>query len=348
MVQKVQFMGKRIVGLALCLLFIGVFAVYASGAKEGAAKPEEVKPVLCKIAHSGTEKIPRHLAFVKFKELVEEKSGGRIKVEIYPQGQLGTEAEITEQVKMGTIQATVGGSFEAVAPELLIYTMPFLFSKIDGLHKVTRGPIGEKIAKAAEKNGFIILATGDSGGFRNLTNNVRPITKPADMKGLKMRTPPIETIIKAMEALGANPVSIPYVEVYMALKTGVADGEENPYINIANMKFHEVQKYMTVVNYQWHPAPFAFSLKWYNSLSADLQKIVKDAAKEVMVYNDELSDKQTGEAYDAIKGSMEVNTLTDEQRQPFIDALQPVYDYYIKKGLFKQEDLDEIRHVAGS
>jgi C4-dicarboxylate-binding protein DctP len=348
MTHKAQFMGKRIAGLALCLLFIGVLAAYGSGAKEGAAKPEEVKPVLCKIAHSGTEKIPRHLAFVKFKELVEAKSNGRIKVEIYPQGQLGTEAQITEQVKLGTIQATITGSFEQIAPELLIYTMPFLFSKIEGLHKVTRGSIGDKIAKAAEKNGFAVLATGDSGGFRNLTNNVRPITRPADMKGLKMRTPPIETIIKTMEALGANPVSIPYVEVYMALKTGVADGEENPYINILNMKFHEVQKYMTVVNYQWHPAPFTFSLKWYNSLSADLQKIVQDAAKEVMVYNDELSNKQTDEAYDAIKGSLAVNILTEEQRKLFIDAVKPVYDYYINKGLFKQEDLEEIRRVAGS
>ncbi len=338
---------KRILTAALCLMFLASLLVYGSGGKEEAAE-KSAEPVVCKIAHSGTEKIPRHLAFVRFKSLVEERSNGSITVEIYPQGQLGTEAQLTEQVKLGSIQATITGSFEQIAPELLIYTMPFLFSKIEGLHKVTRGPIGEKIAKNAEKNGFKILATGDAGGFRNVTNNVRPVTKPADMKGLKMRTPPIETIIKTMEAIGANPVSIPYVEVYMALKTGVADGQENPYINIVNMKFHEVQKYMTVVNYQWHPAPFTFSKKWYDSLSAEHQKIVKEAAREVMVYNDELVGEQTEEAYDAIKDDLEINVLTDDQRELFVDAVQPVYDYYIDKGLFTMEDLEEIRRTAGS
>jgi len=124
--------------------------------------------------------------------------------------------------------------------------------------------VGERIAQTAEANGLKILATGDGGGLRNITNNVRPITSPDDLKGLKMRTPPITSIIKIMEALGANPVSIPYAETYMALKTGVADGQENPFINIATMKFHEVQKYMTVVNYQFHPETFPVSLTWFN------------------------------------------------------------------------------------
>ena len=335
---------KKLLFLVCCIALIGGVSLWAGG--QGGE--ESTEPIVCKIAHSGTEKIPRHIGFLRFKEIVEEKTDGAIKVEIYPNGQLGTEAQITEQVKLGTIQATITGSFEQIAPELLIYTMPFLFSEIDGLHEVTRGPIGEKIAANAEKNGYVILATGDAGLFRHFSNNVRPITKPADMKGLKMRTPPIETIIKTMEALGANPVSIPYIEVYMALKTGVADGQENPYINIANMKFHEVQKYLTVVSYQWHPAPFTFSLKWYNSLSPKFQRIVKAAAEEAMVVNDDYNQQAADEAYNTIKDSVQINVLTDEQRQLFIDACAPVYDYYIKQGLFTEEDLEDIRKAAKS
>jgi C4-dicarboxylate-binding protein DctP len=339
--------GTRTAVIAVCVLCLATSLAFAGGGGEAAAGAP-AGPIVCRIAHSGTEKIPRHIGFLKFKEIVEEKTKGAIKVEIYPQSQLGTEAQITEQVQLGTVQATITGSFEQITPKLLIYTMPFLFDKIDGLYKVTRGRIGEEIVKGAEKNNFIVLATGDAGGFRHISNNVRPITKPADMKGLKIRTPPIESIIKTMEALGASPVSIAYGEVYLALKTGVADGQENPLVNIANMKFHEVQKYLTVISYQWHPAPFTFSLKWYNALSREHQKIVKDAAEEAMIVNDSLIQSSDEESFNLIKSQMQVNVLTQEQRKLFIDAAKPVYDYYINKGLFTMEELKQIRKVAGS
>jgi len=335
---------KKVFLLALCFFLAGAIIAIAGAQKEA---EEAAKPIAVKIAYAQPPETPRHKSLLKFKEMLEQRSNGAFVVELYHSGQLGTEAEMTDQVKLGTIQACRSGSFEKVEPKLLIYTMPFLFKEIKGIQKITRGPIGEKIVKDAEKNGVIVLATGDAGPFRHFTNNVRPIKTPDDMVGLKMRTPPIDSIIKIMEAIGANPVSIAYAEVYMALKTGVADGEENPFINIEAMKFHEVQKYCTVVNYQYHPEPFFFNPDWYHSLSPEHQKIVKEVAKETMIINDNLMEEATQRAYNLIKDSMEFYVLSNAERQVFIDKTKSVPDYYIKKGLFTREELEEIRRIAG-
>lgn len=302
--------------------------------------------ITMKIGHSHSVKAPRHKAVLRFKELVEERTDGKIEVKVYPSNQLGTEAEMLEAVKMGTIQATMGGQFEAASPKLLIYTMPFLFKDVESVYQVIRGPIGEQIATSAEKNGIKILATGVSGGLRNFTNNVRPIETPEDMKGLKMRTPPIDSIIKTMEAIGANPVSVPFSELYMGLKNGVADGQENPYLYIKDKKLYEVQKYLTVVNYQFHPSPIYASLDWYNSLSPKLQMVVENCAEEAMLYCDKLNLAANQEAFEFAKERMEVNQLTPENRQLFIDKAQAVYDYYIDEGYFTMEEINEVREAA--
>jgi C4-dicarboxylate-binding protein DctP len=299
-----------------------------------------------KIGHSFPQDTSRHISLLKFKELVEERSDGAILVELYPSGQLGKEMEMMEAVKMGSIEGLRCGPLEDAAPELLIYTMPFLFSNMDAVHRVTRSEMTDRIVKNTEKNGIKVLAVGDSGEFRHFTNNVRPITTPADLKGLKMRTPPMESIVKIMEALGGNPVSIPFSETYMALKTGVADGEENPFTNIDKMKFYEVQKYLSVVNYQYHAEMLYVPLEWFNALDKKLQDILIESAKEHMILNDELLKDESMASYDVLKANMKVNTLTPAQRQVFIDQVQPVYDYYIAKGIFSQADIDQIRKIA--
>jgi C4-dicarboxylate-binding protein DctP len=204
----------------------------------------------------------------------------------------------------------------------------------------------DKIVANTEKNGLKVLAVGDSGEFRQFTNNTRPITKPSDMKGLKMRTPPMESIVKIFEALGGNPVSIPFSETYMALKTGVADGEENPYTNIDKMKFYEVQKYLSIVNYQYHSEMLYVPLDWFNALDAATQDILIECAKAHMLLNDELLKEESLASLEVLKANMEVNTITEAQRAVFIEKVQPVYDYYIKKGLFTAEDIVEMRKIA--
>jgi C4-dicarboxylate-binding protein DctP len=318
----------------------------AIGLAAAAVPAADAAPITMKIGHAQPVGTPRHDSLLAFKQMVETESKGAIKVDIFAAGQLGSEASMVDMVKMGTLQATRGGAFERVAPELLIYTMPFLFETVAGAQKVTNGPIGDRIAKFAEKNGIVILATGNAGGLRQITNNKHPITSPKDMEGLKIRAPGIESIIRSLEAFGASAVSIPYGDTYMALKTGVADGEENPFVNIEAMKFNEVQKYLTVINYQYHPDPLCVSAKWYASLPVDQQQILKKAAVESMKINDRLTDEAEVKAFDKIKATMEVVVLTPDQRQAFKDKAKAVDDYFVKKGLFSKADIDDLRAAA--
>jgi len=180
-----------------------------------------------KIGHVMSVDSIRQKALLDFKKYVEEKSNGQIKVEIYPGSQLGNEADMIEAMKMGTLEGFVGGVFDSQTPKLNLILMPFFFENQEDLMKVAHSEIGTMIMKSAEAYGIKMLAFGD-GGSREFTNNVRPIRTPADMKGLKIRAPAIESIIQTLNALGANVVSIPLGDAYMALKTGVADGQENP------------------------------------------------------------------------------------------------------------------------
>lgn len=302
--------------------------------------------VTMKIGHSMPQDTSRHKALVTFKEYVEKESNGDIEVVIYPSGQLGKEAEMLESLKMGEIEGYIGGVYQAQTPMLNLYMMPFLYPDQGALMAVAKSPMGQKIADSAEANSIKILATGDAGS-RNYTNNVRPIKTPKDLEGLKMRTPPLDAIILSMEAVGGNPVSIAYAETYMALKTGVADGQENPFMNIATMKFHEVQKFMTVVHYMFNPETFCVNLEWYNDLDPKYQKIVSDGA---WVFTKEQNDirANTSDMYlNIIKdGGVEVYYPTPEEYKQFADKCKPVYQKYIDKGDFTKADLDEVRKIV--
>ncbi|MBN2558209.1 MAG: TRAP transporter substrate-binding protein, partial [Clostridia bacterium] len=269
-------------------------------------------------------------------------------VQIFPSAQLGTEQEMIEAVKLGTLQGARAGMFDLVTNQLSIYMMPFLFDSVESFQQITRGPIGKEIAATANAVGIEIIATGDAGGFRQITNNIRPIKTPADMVGLKIRAPGVATILASMEAFGANAVSIPYTETYQALKTGVADGQENPFVNINDMKFYEVQKYLTVVDYQVHPDPFYINKEWLDGLSSKLQKAVRDAADEMVIYSDQLMGEGNLNAFNNIKASgVEIYTPTAAERQLFIDAAQTVYDKFINEGIIDEALFNKVLQALG-
>lgn len=334
---------KRALVLVLCIA-VAMTTLFGAGQKDAA----ESKVYTLKLGHASTTESTRHKALLVMKEYVEKESQGRLKIEIYPAETLGNESAMIEAMKLGTLEMFVGGVFDSQTPMLNLYLMPFFFPTQADLMKVSRSALGDRIRQSAEKDGIKILAVGD-GGSRHFTNNVRPIKSPADMKGLKLRTPPIESIIEAMKALGANPVSIPYGDTYMALKTNVADGQENPLANIGDMKFFEVQKYMTLIDYQFHPEPIDIGLGVWNSLPQDLQKIVQDGA---WIYTDEqnrLRRELNDYYYNMIvAGGIQVYNPTKGEIEQFVNACKPVYDHFVKKGIFTQADLDEARRlVAG-
>ncbi len=299
-----------------------------------------------KVGHEFTTESPRHKALEVFEKYLEEQSQGRISVELFPAGVLGKEAEMLESVKMGNIEAYVGGPFDPQTEKLNLILMPFFFENQDALMRVAKSDVGTAIRKDAEKNNLKLLCIGD-GGSRQISNNVREIKTPQDMKGLKIRTPGMESIIKCMETLGANTVSIPYADVYMALKTGVADGQENPLANIGDMKFYEVQKYMTYIDYQFHPEVMNMNLQFFNALPADLQKIVEDGAWIFAEEQNRLRSAMNDQYYKMIEESgVKIYTLSSEEKQVFMDACAPVYDHFINKGTFTREELEAVRAVA--
>ena len=176
--------------------------------------------------------------------------------------------------------------------------------------------------------------------MRNITNSVRPIRTVGDIKGLKLRTPPIDVTIRAFQALGSNPQQVPYTDTYMALKTGVVDGQENPFSNAVDMKFYEAQKYLSILNWQVHPDPFYVNPDWYKNLPADLQQIFDMVAVQTMAYSDEIWLASENGYLNELRKHLEVNTLTPENRKGFVEAVKSVWDYYVTAGTFTRAEID--------
>ena len=333
-------MRKILVLMCSLLLVVGLAA--ACPGQSAAADQTYV----FKYSNSQTDTHPRTRSMFFFKDLVEEASGGRLKVELYTAGVMGKEAEVLDMVKTGALQGCRGGLFERANKMYLLYTLPFFFDNTDQVLKLMRGDFGAEVNKGAMANGFYIPACGVAGGFRNITNNVRPIKAPTDLKGLKMRTPPIDMTIKTFETLGANPQMVAYTETYMALKSGVVDGQENPFSNTTDMKFYEAQKYLSVVNWQIHPDPLYVNPDWYKSLPDDLKHIFDASAKAAMVYSDAIWLASENQYLSFLKTKLETNELSPEDTAKFAEAAKPVWQKYVDDGFFTWDAINKAQAMA--
>ncbi|MCK5347193.1 MAG: TRAP transporter substrate-binding protein, partial [Candidatus Heimdallarchaeota archaeon] len=211
-------------------------------------------------SNSQPETHPRSLSMSFFKKEVEKRTNGRIKVENYFSAVLGTEFEVLDMVATGALQGTRSGGFTNVNKKYNIFLLPFLVKDWDQALKLLKSDFTRKINEESKANGFHVPACGISQGFRAHTNNVRPIETPDDLKGLKMRVPRQEVYVMNARVLGMNPQELPYSEVYMALKMGVVDGQDNAVSNIWDYKVYEVQKYLSITNYATGPDPFMVNL----------------------------------------------------------------------------------------
>jgi C4-dicarboxylate-binding protein DctP len=304
------------------------------------------KTFIFKYANTQSENHPRTKSMVFFKNTLEKATQGKIKVELYFSGVLGKEAEVMDMVKMGNVQACRGGLFERANKKYLMYTLPFLFEDADKVVAVMRSDLGQKINKGAMANGFYIPATGVAGGMRNLTCSKRAVNTVDDLKGLKMRTPPIDVTIRTFKALGANPQQVAYTETYMALKTKVVDGQENPFSNVVDMKFYEAQKFLSVLNWQVHPDPFYVNPAWYNGLPDDLKAIFDAVAEATMIYSDTIWLNSEQGYYNILKDKLEVNHCDPKYRKGFVDSVKGVWQYYIDKGYFTWDEINQALAIA--
>lgn len=277
---------------------------------------------------------PSGAAAVVFKNLVESGTNGTVKVQIFPSGQLGKDAEVVQQVKSGIIQLGVHsvGAVGSVYPMISVLDVPFAFPNHAVAYDVLDGPFGQKLgADITAKTSLKVLGFSDSGGFFQLTNSKRPIKTLEDMKGLKIRTMGLDTHKKLISSLGGQPVSIAWSEVYTSLQTGVADGQMNPVPIIEFAKLYEVQKYLTISNHLFAPHVWLMNADFYNSLTDSERTVVESAAKTAIVVSRGIANsiEASDRGLPFLSSKMEVYTLPESEKERFRAASLPV----IKKHL---------------
>jgi TRAP-type transport system periplasmic protein len=262
-------------GLGISILVLAVAVTFLFTGPQGWAQQYTIK-----LSHGQppVEEENIHQAVNLFKKFAEQRSGGRIKVEIYPANQLGKEREQFEGLQQGTIEMCMiaEGPIAGFFPEVRVLGIPYLFSNEAVAHKALDSAFGSALFEEMRKKTRVRALGIGENGFRNFTNRVRPIKSPDDMKGLKIRTMENPAHMAMVRALGASPTPIAWGEVYMALQQGVVDGQENPVSVIEVAKFYEVQKYLTLDGHVYSILPILISDKFYNSLPADLRSIVRD------------------------------------------------------------------------
>ena len=322
-----------IVGLVVASLLAGCGgASKPAQQQQPAQQPAQKAPeqIVIKVAYVVPETQSSHIAAVDFKKYVEEKSGGRIKVELYPNGQLGSDRQAIEAVSLGTIQMTIPAVavLSGFEKSFMVLDLPFLFKDRQAAYKALDGELGRKLAEKLPAIGLKSLAFAENG-FRNITNNRGPITEPKDLKGLKIRTMENPVHMETFRQLGANPTPMAFGELYTALQQKTVDAQENPVSLIYTTKFYEVQKYCTLSGHVYAATALLINNDFFNKLPADLQKILQDAA---ILYRDnqrKLALQQDTEWVAKLKeAGMKVNELTPEQKQKFIEATKPVYEKF--------------------
>ncbi len=291
----------------------------------------DLPEVTWKISHTLNPKSVYNQAAEKFKAYVEEKSGGKFKIEIHHSGVLGWEREVLEAMQLGTIEATIPslGPFAVFVPSYNVFNLPFTFKGPEHMLAVYDSPVMNKLIEAAESKGFIV-ATHFLPTFRYPLYKGHPIKKPADFKGLKFRTMGVPAHIDTYKALGANVTSMAFKEVYGALQMGTIDGVENYYNNLYTMKFPEQTKYVSNLPILNNAAAFVFSKIAFDKLPAEYQKIALEGAKVGAKHANSIALEEEDKALKAMKDSG-IEMVFIEDFTPFIELTEPVSKKYLKK-----------------
>ncbi len=251
---------------------------------------DEIRERTLRFAFQNVKEHPQGQGAQKFADLLSEKSGGKIKVRLFPGGTLGGDVQTVSALQGGTLDITVlnSGILAAQAPDYAMLDFPFLFNNVEEAHAVIDGPVGQKLAAQLDSKGLVGLGYWDLG-FRNLTNSKHPVTKLEDMQGLKIRVIQSPIYLETFSALGANPVPMAFPEVYTGLEQHTIDGQENPFTVIEGNKFYEVQKYLSVTGHIFNPQSLIISQKTWNRLNDDEKAMIRAAAAEAQTFQREVT-----------------------------------------------------------
>lgn len=333
---------KKVVSILLALVMVFALAACgnsnatsstaasAPGQQESASVTPADKNVTLKMHHAGTDGDAYYQGAEKFAELANQYSDGTITIEIYPNSELASSANAVQGVQMGTIDIALESSMTEAnfVDEMNVLNLPFLFTNYDKVWAVLDGEVGEILSQAAENAGFKLLYFWDNG-FRNMSNNVRPVNSVADLSGLKIRVPENEVYIATWEALGAIPTPMAWSEVFSSLQLGTINGQENPNGHMKSYNLTEVQDYFAITNHVYTAEPLIINLDTFNSLSEKQQNALLKAAQEAGDFERELRQQINEETIEYIReAGVEVTT---PDLAEFQSAVQPVYSKYADK-----------------
>jgi C4-dicarboxylate-binding protein DctP len=307
---------KRTIALAITALALASANVCAQ------------QPIVIKFSHVVAEQTPKGKGALKFKELAEQMTKGRVKVEVYPNSSLFKDGEEMEALQLGSVQM-LAPSVAKFGPlgvrEFEVFDLPYMFDNFDEMHKVTNGPVGAALFKKLEAKGIVGLAFWDNG-FKVMSAN-KPIRVPADYKGLKMRIQSSKVLGDQIKALGAIPQVMAFSEVYQALQTGVVDGTENPPSNFYTQKMQEVQKYLAITDHGVIEYAVIANKKFWDGLPADVRTALQGAMKDATKFANDIAKKENDDAMEAVRksGKTQILTLTAAEKAAMKKALVAVH-----------------------
>jgi tripartite ATP-independent transporter DctP family solute receptor len=280
------------------------------------------------LGHGAAPGNPRHEAALKMAEVAKAKSNGRIEIQVAPSAQLGDDAAMVTALRTGAldISANSQGAVANAVPEYAAFGMPFLFSNLEQVWKMLDGPIGKELADKSAEKGLVVLGYWDNG-IRHMSNSKRALSKPEDLKGLKMRTPPDAVTVDIMQALGAEAQQIKFAELYVALQQGVVDGQENPLMNIHASKLYEVNKFISLTGHKYEMTPLLISKRTWDRLNDADRKVLQEAAAEATQMQRKLSKESDDKLLVDLKAKgVQINTV---DKTPFAKATGNVDDKWL-------------------
>lgn len=323
---------------ARIMFSLWVVVLLASGFTTKAFSAEEIK-----FGHVGAPGSLFAVCADEFAKRANAKLGEKAKVVVYGSSQLGGDSELLKKLKLGTVDLALPSTvMSSVADIFGIFEMPYLVKNRCHMRKIGESIFWTQIAPSVEKKGYKIIALWENG-FRHMTNNLRPIVIPEDLKGVKLRIPEGEWRMKMFKAYGANPTPMALSEVFVALQTGVVDGQENPFPQIYSQKFHEVQKYLSLTGHVYTPAYLtAGKVKW-SKLPEDVRKVLEATAKEMQEFVYQTAEKMDQELLDKMKGSIQVNEVN---KDAFVKASKSVYEEFDKSVKGGKELIEKILELS--
>jgi len=321
-------------------LLMAAFITFGLLTTQGEAR---AKAIELKFGHVGAPGSLFLACADEFAKRANAKLGDQAKVVTFGSSQLGKDQELLKKLKLGTIAFALPSTvMSSVVDEFGVFEMPYLVLDRNHMRKIRDEVFWSMIAPKVEAEGYEVVAVWENG-FRNITNNVRPINTPADLQGVKLRTPKGEWRVKMFKAYGANPTPMALSEVFVALQTGVIDGQENPFTQIFSQKFHEVQKYLSLSGHVYTPAYLLTGKKTWDSLPADVQKILKDEAVGMQEWVYETAEKMETDLLNKMKDSVEINEV---DKQAFVDASGPIYQEFGTKVSGGKDLIDKVQALA--